>query len=86
MSNIDHPPNYAQFEKDFRKLDREIRKRADSIIRRLEAEPFIGEPLRGELEGKRSLRIGNYRIIYIINEKNRIITLLTIRPRKTAYS
>ncbi|MCD6126696.1 MAG: type II toxin-antitoxin system RelE/ParE family toxin [Thaumarchaeota archaeon] len=74
-----------RFEKDFKKLDREIRKRADSIIRRLEIEPFIGKPLRGELEGKRSLRIGDYRLIYIIDEKNRTITLLTIRPRKTAY-
>ena len=62
-----------------------MRRRADSIIRRLEAEPFIGKPLRGELKGKRSLRIGNYRIIYVIDEKNRIITLLTIRPRRTAY-
>ena len=62
-----------------------MKRRADSIIRRLEAEPFIGKPLRGELKGKRSLRIGNYRIIYVIDEKNRIITLLTIRPRKTAY-
>ncbi|MCD6536342.1 MAG: type II toxin-antitoxin system RelE/ParE family toxin [Thaumarchaeota archaeon] len=74
-----------RFEKDFRKLDREIKRRADSIIRRLEAEPFIGKPLRGELEGKRSLRIGNYRIIYKIDEKNKAIILLTIRPRKTAY-
>jgi len=62
-----------------------MKKRADSIIRRLEAEPFIGKPLRGELEGKRSLRIGDYRLIYIIDEKNKIVTLLTIRPRKTAY-
>ena len=63
-----------------------MKRRADSIIRRLEAEPFIGKPLRGELEGKRSLKIGSYRLIYIIDEKkNKIITLLTIRPRKTAY-
>ena len=62
-----------------------MKKRADSIIRRLEAEPFIGKPLRGELEGKRSFRIGDYRLIYIIDEKNKIVTLLTIRPRKTAY-
>ena len=55
------------------------------IIRRLETEPFIGKPLRGELKGRRSLRIGNYRLIYIIDERNRIITLLTVRPRKTAY-
>ncbi|RLF99107.1 MAG: type II toxin-antitoxin system mRNA interferase toxin, RelE/StbE family [Candidatus Wolframiiraptor sp.] len=74
-----------RFEKDFRTLDWEMKRRADSIIRRLEAEPFIGKPLRGELKGKRSLRIGNYRIIYVIDEKNRIITLLTIRPRRTAY-
>jgi len=62
-----------------------MKKRADSIIRRLEAEPFIGKPLRGELEGKRSFRIGDYRLIYIIDEKNKIVTLLTIRPRKSAY-
>jgi len=69
----------------FRKLDREIKRRVDSIIRRLEAEPFIGKPLRGELKGKRGLRMGDYRLIYVVDEKNKIITLLTIRPRKTAY-
>jgi len=62
-----------------------MKRRADSIIKRLEAEPFIGKPLRGESGGKRSLRIGSYRLIYIIEEKNKTITLLTIRPRKMAY-
>ncbi|HDJ66112.1 MAG TPA: type II toxin-antitoxin system RelE/ParE family toxin [Nitrososphaeria archaeon] len=74
-----------RFERDFRKLDREIKRRVDSIIRRLETNPFLGKPLRGELKGKRSLRMGDYRLIYVIDEKNRIIILLTIRPRKAAY-
>jgi len=45
----------------------------------------MGKRLKGELLGKWSLRIGAYRIIYIINEEDKTIILLTVRPREKVY-
>ena len=59
--------------------------RVDSIIRRLETNPFLGKPLKGNLAGKWSLRAGDYRIIYTIDDSTKTIILLTIRARRAAY-
>jgi len=45
----------------------------------------LGKPIRGELSGKWSLRIGDYRVIYIIDERRRTVTLYSARHRKVAY-
>jgi mRNA interferase RelE/StbE len=45
----------------------------------------LGKPLRGELSGNWSLRIGDYRIIYRIDEDEKILTLLRVGHRKTVY-
>jgi len=55
------------FEKDFREFDTQLKKRLDFAIRNLQANPHLGKPLKGELSGKWSLRIGDYRILYIID-------------------
>jgi len=47
----------------------------DRVIRDLETSPYSGKPLRGELSGKWILRIGDYRIIYRIDEDEKILTL-----------
>jgi len=57
----------------------------DSAIRNLEINPYLGKPLRGELSGKWSLRIGDYRIIYTIDEHQKTITLYNVRHRRAAY-
>jgi len=45
--------------------------------------PRISKKLKGE-ESYR-LRIGDYRIIYIIDDRNKAITVFKIRHRKNAY-
>jgi len=57
----------------------------DSVIRNLEINPHLGKPLRGELSGKWSLRIGDYRIIYVIDEHEKTVTLYNVKHRKLAY-
>ena len=56
------------------------------VLRKLESlatDPLIGKPLRGELEGLRSLRAWPYRIIYEnVQEKIRI---LSIAHRRDVY-
>jgi mRNA interferase RelE/StbE len=45
----------------------------------------IGGPLQRELAGMRSARRGSYRIIYEIDEPQRLIIVLRIEHRSTAY-
>jgi mRNA interferase RelE/StbE len=54
-------------------------------MKRLGKDPFLGKPLRGNLSGKWSIRIGDYRIIYAINESEKTIMLHDVGHRKTAY-
>jgi len=57
----------------------------DSAIRALEINPYAGKPLKGELAGKWSLRVGDYRIIYVIDEKQKIVILYNAKHRKAVY-
>lgn len=38
---------------EFRKLDTQTKRKLDQIIRRLETDPVLGKPLRGNLSGAR---------------------------------
>jgi mRNA interferase RelE/StbE len=62
-----------------------VKRRLDAVIRGLEIDPRSDKPLRGELSGKWSTRIGDYRVIYIINDQEKIVTLLSVKHRKAAY-
>ncbi len=57
-----------------------------AIEKRLAAAPLqYGEALRYELSGMRRLRVSTYRIIYHVDEKNRIVTIEAIGHRKEVY-
>ena len=73
------------FEREFRKLGAQLKRRIDSTIRNFEINPYLGKPLRGGLSGKRSLRVGDYRIIYTINGSEKTVILYNVRHRKAAY-
>jgi len=48
-----------RFERDFRRLTKEMKVRIDSAIRGLQENPYLGKFLHGDLKGKRSLRISD---------------------------
>jgi mRNA interferase RelE/StbE len=52
----------------------------------LERDPYAGYPLRGRLRGLMSLRVGSYRIIYQLSDKDRTVRVATIRHRSMVYS
>ena len=74
-----------RFEKDFRKLASNLKHRIDKQIRTLETQPYSGKRLRGEFEGSYSLRLGDYRIIYWIDDAAKKVILLTVAHRRTVY-
>lgn len=66
------------------KAVKEVVKKA--IEERLASDPIgFGKPLRYSLKGHRRLRVGNYRIIYRIEEDQRIVLITAIKHRKDIY-
>ena len=47
--------------------------------------PLLGKPLTRELTGRFSYKIGAYRIVYKINEKDKIVHVITVGHRATVY-
>lgn len=71
-------------QKDLDALPRVIADKARQIILRLDKEPALGKNLMGQLEGKRSVRLGrSHRMIYQLVDGD--VVLLTITARKDAY-
>ena len=71
-------------QKDLDAPPRVIADKARQIILQLDEEPALGKKLMGQLEGKRSVRLGrSHRIIYQLVDGE--VVLLTITARKDAY-
>jgi mRNA interferase RelE/StbE len=51
----------------------------------LEPDPYIGHALRGRLRGLRSLRVGTYRVIYLLSDDGQTVRVAAIRHRAIAY-
>ena len=45
----------------------------------------VGKPLRLGLEGLRSARRGDYRVIYRIDDERRLVTVMAIEHRSDIY-
>ncbi len=45
----------------------------------------IGKPLTRDLTGRYSYRVGTYRIIYQVNQKDHVIYILTAGHRSSVY-
>ena len=54
-------------------------------IDRLALNPELGDFLKGQWQGYRKFRTGNYRIIYRIDHGRLIIYIITIGDRKNVY-
>ena len=51
----------------------------------LEDKPHAGKRLHGDLKGNYSLRVGKFRIIYSILEREKAVYVIAIGPRKVIY-
>jgi len=77
-----------QAENDLRQLTRADRRLADRILTKLETlaeRPYQGKPLVGVHSGRRSLRVGTYRVVYRIEETTRWAIILTAKHRRHVY-
>ena len=67
------------------KRDRRLFERVDQVLSELAENPLLGKPLKGGLAGKRSYRLGSYRIIYQIIETRLLVYVLDIGHRREIY-
>lgn len=73
------------FLKQFRKLPEGTRGRVKLRIHALIENPFLGVRLRGNLDGFWKDRVGDYRIIYKVEENVKRIVFYDVGPRKKIY-
>lgn len=66
-------------------LPPEIKRQMKEGFRLLSADPYAGEPLKRELEGKRKFRMGRYRIVYEIEPAQKVILISAVGPRSKIY-
>ncbi|MBI5465465.1 type II toxin-antitoxin system RelE/ParE family toxin [Candidatus Gottesmanbacteria bacterium] len=76
---------HQQAEKDLKKLPKNVLKATWRALELLEENPLAGLPLRGELEGKRKYRVGDWRIIYQFLTKEKTIIIFKIESRGQVY-
>lgn len=69
----------------YTKLNNKEQQRMAAAFDFLQQNPWTGKPLKGELKGYWSYRVGMYRIIYKIEESQLIIYVLRIHHRKEVY-
>lgn len=75
----------SRFGKEFLRLPKSVRLRVSSKIDELEVDPHSNKALHGDLAGLFSLRVGDYRVIYSVNEVVKRVILLSVRHRKHVY-
>jgi len=79
-----------EFEKRFEKLTKKNKALAEMFakaILKLKKNPYVGKPLTHDLKGFWSLPVaGKWRIIYDIDENQKLVTLRSIGHRKWIYT
>jgi mRNA interferase RelE/StbE len=82
-------PHTARFSRNFLKkeqnLPSETKPRVRETVKETLIRPESGIPLVGPLKGLWKARVGKYRIIYEINEKERAVVFHDIDLRKRVY-
>lgn len=74
-------------ESDIPALPKIIRDRIKRAIEtRLSMDPIgLGKPLRYSFKGHRRIRVGDYRIIYRVENSMKLVTVVLIKHRKQVY-
>ena len=56
-----------------------------AAVDEITARPFSGVRLRGELQGRFRWRVGRYRVIYVIDDKPKLVVFLDVGHRESVY-
>jgi mRNA interferase RelE/StbE len=82
-------PYKARFSRIFlkkeKRLPSDIKPRLVEVLREILVNPNAGVPLVGPLKGLWRVRIGKYRVLYEINEKEKTVVFHDVDLRKRVY-
>lgn len=79
---VDVPPHVADA---IRHLPPEVKRGVKAALRAVTADPAVGEPLRGELEGLWKFRVRRYRLVYAVDRRERAIRVFAVGHRRGIY-
>jgi mRNA interferase RelE/StbE len=65
--------------------NKKLSSRIQNSLQNISSNPYSGKRLVGELKGKFSYRVGNYRIIYRIDNEIITVYILKIEKRGSVY-
>ena len=71
--------------KDASKLPLRIHEKVDRAFDEIKENPLSGEKLRGKLNGYYKFRVGDYRIVYRFDPKEKIVFIVKIEHRQGVY-
>ena len=71
--------------RELRALDWHLADAVAGALGLLARDPYAGYPLRGRLAGVLALRVGAYRILYLLADDDRTVRVLAVRHRSIAY-
>lgn len=72
-------------EREFKKLDPPIKKRIAKKLEALALKPFPSGSKRLVQSDNFRLRIGDFRVLYTVNEKSKRVWILAVGHRKEVY-
>lgn len=71
--------------KALEKITRDERLRIVDAIDQLRDNPVAGSVLKGEFSGLRRIRIGNYRVVYEVQDQQLVVLVIRIGHRREVY-
>ena len=75
----------AEAMKTIRRLPKQLQRVVITAFGVLEQNPHAGKPLAGELTGVWSLRRGDYRLLYRIDDRARLVEIARVGHRGEVY-
>ena len=73
------------FGRELKRLSERDRERVLSLIEEVQESPYEYKPLSGQLSGARSARAGDLRLIYTVDDVQKLIVLLFVGHRERVY-
>jgi mRNA-degrading endonuclease RelE of RelBE toxin-antitoxin system len=74
-----------QTERFYKKLEGKEKANVRDCLVNLEEDAYAGKRLHGDLKENFSLRVGKLRIIYTVSEKDKVVQVIAVGPRRNVY-
>lgn len=74
-----------RFERKLSRLGLSLQRQILDRAYELGDDPYVGKRLKGSLEGLFSLRIGDYRVVYWIDEGKAVVWVVEVEHRRSVY-